>query len=407
MLALIIGHVATPRYVQWASNGTADAGGGRVAYLARDVIRVSEADALIGVVSAIAADASSLDSVDGLPAYEIYVRDDGIDKHPVASQLAPLFDRLTGFARASYPNSCTRCHLCSVLLRRYKQDERVRVPSHYDRNSVVTAVVSLNGGLKPPAFEGGFFLQRGERPSSREFIATDHTEAIFHSYDLNHGVELLGGTRYSAVFWFSDSATSCRDGVSPWYRQSAADGSLDAQLALAELHQLGSSGYPRDAVKAAELYLLASEQGSAAAQSKLGRMLLVGEGVPREAERGIEWVTKAAAQGHPPAEYTMGIACQQGHAAGGLEAAASWFQRAAEAGISAAQYELGVAYINGDGVASGMEALGAGWLRMAATAGHKEAIADLATLRQDPAWVKLEQELDGTESTDTTDPREL
>ena len=89
----------------------------------------------------------------------------------------------------------------------------------------------------------------------------------------------------------------------------------------------------------------------------------------------------------------MGIACQQGHAAGGLEAAVGWFLRAAEAGISAAQYELGVAYINGDGVEAGMEALGARWLRMAATSGHKEAIADLATLRQDPAWVRLEQQV--------------
>ena len=382
------------QYVQWAANGTADAGGGRVAYLATDIIRTSEADALIDVVSTMVADTASLDSIDGMPAYEIYVLDDGVDKHPVATEFAPLFARLTAFARTSYPDSCPMCHLCSVLLRRYKQDERVRVHSHFDRNAIVTAVASLNGGLQPPAFEGGFFLQRTERPSSREFLDTGRTNAIFHSYDLNHGVELLSGTRYSAVFWFSDSATSCRDGTSPWYRKSAAEGSMDAQHALAELHQLGSSGYPRDAVKAAELYHLASEQGSAASQSKLGRMLLAGEGVPQDKDLGVHWVERAATQGHAPAEYTMGLACQSGDAPGGLEAAASWFFRAAEAGISAAQYELGVAYINGDGVAAGMEALGAGWLQRAASAGHKGAIADLKTLRQDPAWVQLEQQID-------------
>eukprot|EP00322_Chrysochromulina_rotalis_P023674 CAMPEP_0115829304 /NCGR_PEP_ID=MMETSP0287-20121206/1029_1 /TAXON_ID=412157 /ORGANISM="Chrysochromulina rotalis, Strain UIO044" /LENGTH=352 /DNA_ID=CAMNT_0003282565 /DNA_START=27 /DNA_END=1084 /DNA_ORIENTATION=- len=340
-----------------------------------------------------AADVKSLDSVDGMPAYEIYIRDNGLNQHPITSTLVPLFARLTSFARTSYSQVCATCHLCSVLLRRYKQDERVRVQSHFDRNSIVTAVASLNGGLEPSAFKGGFFLQRNERPSSREFLATRRTEAIFHSYDLNHGVELLRGTRYSAVFWFSDSTASCHDGTSPWYQQSADNGSMDA--ALAELHQLGSSGYPRNATKAAEYYQLAAEQGSAASQSKLGRMLLAGEGVPQDKEAGLRWVERSAAQGHAPAEYTMGIACQNGDAIGGLKAAASWFLRAAEAGISAAQYELGVAYINGDGVQAGMEAVGAGWLQKAATAGHKEAIADLLTLREDPAWRQVEQQLSG------------
>ena len=383
------------QYMQWPANGTADAGGGRVAHLARNIIRASEADALIEVVSAMAPNVASLDSIDGMPAYEIYLRDDGLDKHAVTAKLGPLYARLTDFARTTYPESCATCHLCSVLLRRYKQGERVHVQSHFDRNSIVTAVTSLNGGMEPAAFEGGFFLQRTERPSSREFLATGRTNAIFHSYDLNHGVELFSGTRYSAVFWFSDSTASCHAGVSPWYRQSAADGSMDARQALAELYQLGSSGYPRDAEKAAEAYLLAAEQGSAASQSKLGRMLLAGEGVPQDKERGIQWVKRAATQGHPPAEYTLGVACQQGDAAGGLKEAAAWFLRAAEAGISAAQYELGVAYINGDGVESGMEVLGASWLRKAATAGHKDAIADLAALREDPAWSRIEQQLEG------------
>ena len=388
--------VVTPRFVQWTENGIADAGGGRIALLASDIIQPIEGDAMMKVISAMAADEASLDSVDGMPAYELYVRDDGIDKHPVASDLVPLVSRMTGFARASYPDTCGSCHLCSILLRRYRQDERVRVHSHFDRNAVVTAVASLNGGLDPAAFEGGFFLQRTERPSSREFLSSNRTSAIFHSYDLNHGVELLSGVRYSAVFWFSDSAASCNEGVSPWYRQSAADGSMDAQQALGELYQRGSSGYSRDPVLAAEWYKRAAEQGSAASQSKLGRMLLAGEGVPQDKALGMQWVEKAAMQGHAPAEHTMGLACQLGDAAGGLEAAVHWFLRAAEAGISSAQYELAVAYINGDGVKAGMEALGADWLKKAATAGHKQAIKDLEMLRQDPAWVLLEQQLEGS-----------
>ena len=59
----------------------------------------------------------------------------------------------------------------------------------------------------------------------------------------------------------------------------------DVEEALGELYQIGSSGYPRDAAKAAEWFTKASEQGSAFAASKLGRMLLAGEGVTDGRER--------------------------------------------------------------------------------------------------------------------------
>ena len=43
----------------------------------------------------------------------------------------------------------------------------------------------------------------------------------------------------------------------------------------------------------------AAEQGHAPAQSRLGRLYLAGEGVPRDAERGLAWVRRAAEQGLP------------------------------------------------------------------------------------------------------------
>ena len=378
-------------YANWTAEGVVDGGSGRVARIATDIIRDHEADALVDVISHLTPDLKKLDSTDGLPAYETYVRNMGADLHPVASQLHPLMQRMTAFARDSH--ACPTCFLCTLLLRRYTRAERVRVHSHFDRNAIVTAAASLNGGQRPRAFEGGFFLQRTARSSSRAFVETNRTDAIFHGYDLNHGVDLIKGTRYSAVFWFSDSPKSCEGGTSPWYESSAADGSMDAQAALGELHQLGSSGYPRDATTAAAWFERAAAQGSAAAQTKLGRMLLAGEGVERDKERGMHWVRLAAEQGHGPAEYTMGVACQYGDVDGGLEAAASWFARAAEEGIAAAQYELGAAYINGDGVEEGQVVLGAFWLHRAAAQGHKDAVSDLEALAEDPAWAEVEAAL--------------
>lgn len=404
MLVLAFCPLATMQYVDWPADGVADAGGGRTARLVRDAVRADEAAALMGVIVDLVPSLTKLDSTDRLPAYETYVRNHGVDLDPVATKLAPLISRMTAQARSLYKEHCPECHLCTVLLRRYQRSERMRVPSHFDRNALITAVVSLNGGLSPPAFDGGLFLQRTERASSRVFVGTNSTDAVFHSYDLNHGVEVLRGTRYSAVFWFSDGEASCREGTSRWYEKPAAEGSMDAQGALGELYQLGSSGYERDATKAAQWFAMAAEQGSASTQSKLGRMLLGGEGVPQDTKLGLYWVQKAAVQGYAPAEYTMGVACQYGDAEGGLEAAAGWFELAAQAGVASAQYELGVAYINGDGVAAGQVVRGARWLLLAAGQGHADATTDLEALRQDPAWEQVELALRSDHSPDVETP---
>ena len=122
------------------------------------------------------------------------------------------------------------------------------------------------------------------------------TSAVFHGFDLDHGVDVRRGTRYSAIFWFSDGAESCARGTSPWYAARAAAGERDAQAALGELHQIGTRGYAKDAAAAAEWFERAASQGSASSANKLGRMLLAGEGVPRDAARGLRWVEQAAGE---------------------------------------------------------------------------------------------------------------
>ena len=391
MMALALALSAAAAADSTAEAMVIEAGNGRVARRAPNLLHEHEVDALKQIVSDMEADETKLDSTDRLPAYETYARNMGEDKYPeVRLGMKSLWERMTTYAKDTY-ESCPDCFLCDVLLRRYRQDERTRVHSHFDRNALVTAVVNLNGGSDPPAYEGGFFLQRTERASSREFLDANKTDAIFHDYGLNHGVDVQKGERYSAVFWFSDNAASCKEGRSPWYDAPAAAGDMNAQEALAELYQLGSSGYERNVPKAAELFRLASEQGSAAAQSKLGRLLLAGEGTERDPVEGMRWVKAAAEQGFAPAEHTMGVACQYGDAEGGLEGAVSWFRKAAEAGIASSQYELGAAYVNGDGVDAGMVTVGAYWLRRAAAQGNKEALSDLAELRTNPDWLQVEE----------------
>ena len=332
-------------------------------------------------------DPRHLDSTDGLPAYEMYIRHKGVDMHAAAASTLPAIEaRFGAFLGEHY--GCLDCHLCSVLLRRYQAAERVQVKTHFDRMAFVTAVASLN----PSEFDGGLFLQRTPRADSREFFATEATDVAFHSYDLEHGVDVLEGRRLSVVFWITDSEASCKNDVSPWYEAPAAAGVMDAQDALGELHQLGTHGYARDAHKAAAWATKAAEQGHAPAQSRLGRLYLAGEGVPRDAQLGMEWVRKAAAQGYAPAEHTMGVACQYGDAEGGLEAAAVWFRGAAEAGVASSQYELGVALVNADGVEMDRQE-GVGWLWRAAQQGNADAKADLRALA-DAGVIEPGDELD-------------
>lgn len=101
--------------------------------------------------------------------------------------------------------------------------------------------------------------------------------------------------RYSAVFWLvPGGGPACESGDSPWYRADAIAGNADAQDALGELHQLGRHGYARDAEQGAYWSTLAAEQGHAMAQSRLGRMLLAGEGITRDVAQGIRQVSRVS-----------------------------------------------------------------------------------------------------------------
>ena len=283
-------------YVEWDEHGIADAGFGRQARLYQDLLTPEENDAFTRAVSGFKADTKKLDSIDAMPAYEIYLRERGKDNNDLptaAAMLRALEERMRPILRGAY--NCASCSMCGVLLRRYRASERLKVPNHFDRMAVVTAVASLN----PSEFAGGLYLQRTPRAESREYFSSGNSsgrDVIFHSYDLNHGVHVHNGTRASIVFWYTDTDESCRDDVSPWYRAPAEAGSRDAQEALAELHQLGQHGYERSAPAAAAWAEKAAEQGSATAAHRLGRMLLAGEGIPRDAARGCDGHVTAAWQ---------------------------------------------------------------------------------------------------------------
>jgi exopolysaccharide production negative regulator len=75
----------------------------------------------------------------------------------------------------------------------------------------------------------------------------------------------------------------------------------DAQYYLARLY-LDGRGAPHDPRTAARWFMLAAQHGQCRAQAMLGAMLFAGDHVPRQAARGLMWLTlaKDSAKDSPP-----------------------------------------------------------------------------------------------------------
>jgi TPR repeat protein len=72
----------------------------------------------------------------------------------------------------------------------------------------------------------------------------------------------------------------------------------DAQFYLGRIFSEGVSG-PKDLHQAARWFNLAAEKGHVPAQARLGQMLFNGDGVPRQAPRGLMWMQVAATKADP------------------------------------------------------------------------------------------------------------
>ena len=105
----------------------------------------------------------------------------------------------------------------------------------------------------------------------------------------------------------------------------------------------------------------ASAHNTGAAQTALGGMYTVGEGVEADETEALVWYRKAAERGHPPAQQVIGIAMLEGGLQGAptdegrqqeladavLEQAVSWIKLAASSGYFPAQAMLGLMYRRG------------------------------------------------------------
>jgi TPR repeat protein len=126
------------------------------------------------------------------------------------------------------------------------------------------------------------------------------------------------------------------------------------QLYFAKLTQMSSDELQNlltsNPKEAAIWVRMAAVQGLDAAQLRLGRMLLAGEGLEKNAQEAFFWFTRAAVDGDADALNMLGRCFENGWGVAANPAQAfAHYHRAAELGNDWAQYNLGHCYLDGNG----------------------------------------------------------
>ena len=294
------------------------------------------------------------DTVDKEATFQANIFEDGVAsavQPQIARLLTPILEeRLLPYVRRKFgcPNAC----VADALLRRYRAGERTSLNLHYDVQAFATAIIpisaqldELDGATGPDAagsdpgraadmtaslpsapaltsYTGGLFVQGGPSRASRRFVRfASPGDALIHQFDLMHGVEVRGGTRYAIAVWFSDSPASLAKGVAPWVRAMAERGNADAQFLMASFCAQGRFGTKRDEEAAADWLERGAAQGLAVSVLGLGRHRL-GQGLHEEAVSAGRLRT-----GHVEAQYCWRCAIWTGWEGESVSSAKEWSAR--------------------------------------------------------------------------------
>jgi len=285
--------------------------------------------------------ARELDILDTRPSFSVDLVSNGSYGEDLADALRPLVsDVLLPYIRARF--ACPSAALATARFRRYVPEERRFLPPHHDYEAFATVVIGLQ---EAKALTGGLFVQGSGRAFlDRKFVPMAPGDLFVHRHDLQHGVEVQDGSRYSLVLFFKDSPKSASDGTCPWYFEAAQGGDAAAQygwaLSLARKHDWSNakmwlekacgqdhpealylkaewewsppadSGFTSDTARALQLLRRAAELGHGLAQSRLGGMLAEGvKGrVQQDTWEGKRLLRLAFEQDNPDASFHLGMA---------------------------------------------------------------------------------------------------
>ena len=113
------------------------------------------------------------------------------------------------------------------------------------------------------------------------------------------------GTLYDPVFNFSQLVGDNVNVALSWYRQSAAQGNVDAARVLG-IHSRDGVGVPRDGKVALQWFRKAADGGDAIAENEIGVAYEKGiDGLIADPAEAVKWYQKSAAQGNVVAAQNL------------------------------------------------------------------------------------------------------
>jgi TPR repeat protein len=173
------------------------------------------------------------------------------------------------------------------------------------QSSVQALTYAAEGGETLAQWKLGSIYAAGEVVPRNDALAYKYFEQLVDNYDeeetdqrsltaianafVQVGLYNLSGIAGSAVKPDPERA------VEMFEIAATRFGDADGEYHLARMFIDGAGGLERDKLRAAKWLGLAAEKGHRAAQALLGHMLFRGDGVPRQAARGLMWLSIGAA----------------------------------------------------------------------------------------------------------------
>jgi len=162
-----------------------------------------------------------------------------------------------------------------------------------------------------------------------------------------------------------------------WLDKSANSGVEQARVLVDEIKDQSNANTTQNRSNNStnDLFLASANKGDREAQFKVGLMYLNGnDGFPKDQEKALQWLNKAAAQDHTNAQFEMGMMYYK---PGGEnnETAQSLLLKAADKGHTNAQYFLATIYSQNQQFEEAAK-----WLDMAFQSNHEEALEMLIEL---------------------------
>jgi len=347
--------------------------------------RLLEADEVSTIVSTLGdvQFSRSPDAIDGLPSHMIRLNTgpnckDFCAPAETAKKLQDLVipiihTRLLPYLKHRY--ECKDCAVCNIAFRQYAAGElgqRASVQTHYDDAYFASAEIGLDvQGLE---YDGGLYV---EDEGERKVVPLKTGDAMFHQYDLPHGVDVQEGRRTSMLVQFQDSSDCMPDHVK-WYLKGSKQGDPVAKFQLGQLFQVGTQKTPKNLTKALRLFEAANDKGYRKAAAAMAELLVHTAEIPSDEALAMKVLKEASDAGDSRSTYLLAQRMLQTQGADHAKAV-ELLKRVAEPshGLPLSAYSLGNLYL-GESDAVGKDLQKAiTWWRMAGHLGFPPAMGNV------------------------------